>query len=163
MISPFVEITHQHRFSSGRKRNKCEPCTTNQKQTTLKRKKKTMRKVHSFTEARRITRCHGFTSREEFMEYNCAGSYQVPKNADILYVNEWKGWDDFLGLMLSFPEARHVARTQLRYIETKEDYLKFMENKGYKDDELTSRLPYRPDVYYKHQWTSWDDWLGLNE
>ena len=48
--------------------------------------------VHSFHEARRIVRGHGFSSVEEFLEYECAGAYQVPKNANIIYQNEWKGW-----------------------------------------------------------------------
>ena len=54
--------------------------------------------VHSFHEARRIVRGHGFSSVEEFLEYECAGAYQVPKNANIIYQNEWKGWVSLLQL-----------------------------------------------------------------
>jgi len=29
------------------------------------------------------------------------------------------------------------------------------------DDDLASRLPMRPDLYYKTQWVSWEDFLGV--
>ena len=73
---------------------------------------------------------------------------------------EWKGWDDFLGLPLSFLEARSVARS-LNGVTDKVSYLELMENRGSRipDDDIASRLPYRPDLKYKTEWRGWDDFL----
>merc|ERR1712086_971206 len=80
------------------------------------------RRLFSFDEARRIARGHGFDSREEFLEYTCPGAYQLPKDADAVWSNDWRGWKDFLGVTLAFEEGRNVARA-LRGIETEEEYL----------------------------------------
>ena len=45
------------------------------------------RRLYSFEEARKIARGHGFDSREEFIEYECAGAYQLPKDADKVWKN----------------------------------------------------------------------------
>ncbi|KAL3766050.1 hypothetical protein ACHAWU_002765 [Discostella pseudostelligera] len=131
------------------------PATTNTK-TTRKSKR-----LYSFQEARRIARGHGFDSYEEFVEYTCPGAYQIPKDANIVWKEEWRGWDDFLGLPLSFPEARIIARS-LSGISSEESYLELMKNKSssISDDDIASRLPYRPDLKYKTEWMSWDDFLN---
>ncbi|KAL7437085.1 hypothetical protein ACHAXH_008789 [Discostella pseudostelligera] len=132
------------------------PTTT----TNTKRTNKSKR-LYSFQEARRIARGHGFDSYEEFMEYTCPGAYQIPKDANIVWKEEWRGWDDFLGLPLSFPEARSIARS-LNGITTEESYLELMKNKSssISDDDTASRLPYRPDLKYKTEWMGWDDFLN---
>ncbi len=73
---------------------------------------------------------------------------------------EWKGWDDFLGLPLSFLEARSVAQS-LNGVTDKASYLEVMENRDSRipDDDIASRLPYRPDLKYKTEWRGWDDFL----
>ena len=43
---------------------------------------KSSRRLYNFEEARKIARGHGFDSKEEFIEYECAGAYQLPKDAD---------------------------------------------------------------------------------
>ena len=45
------------------------------------------RRLYSFEEARKIARGHGFDSKEEFIEYECAGAYQLPKDADKVWKN----------------------------------------------------------------------------
>jgi hypothetical protein len=60
---------------------------------------------------------------------------------------------------LSFEQGREVARTL--QLKSEEEYLKLMEDKTIDDNELASRLPYRPDLRYKHEWQGWDDWLGV--
>ena len=78
-------------------------------------------------------------------------------------MQEWKGWDDFLGLPLSFLDARTIARS-LDGITTEASYLELMENKSSRlpdgDDNMASRLPYRPDLKYKMEWKGWDDFLN---
>lgn len=127
--------------------------------------KRRQKRLYSFKEARKIARAYGFTSQTEFLEYECAGCYQLPKNVETLYRNEWKGWEDFLGVSLSYGEGRLVAR-KLGMVK-KEAYLKLKEEESKTidasvvDDDLILRLPYRPDLYYK-EWVSWEDWLGIN-
>lgn len=116
------------------------------------------RELYPFEEARKIARGHGFDSKQEFLDYECAGAYQLPKNADTVWREQWTSWEDFLGIPLDFEQGRKVARTL--ELKSQEDYLKLMKSKTIKDDELASRLPYRPDLKYKQEWISWDDWLG---
>jgi len=85
------------------------------------------KKIYSFQEARRLARGHGFSSKEEFLLYDCPGAYQLPKNPndiyqeeekireasdedrearigrlpyrpDIYYQNSWLGWEDYLDI-----------------------------------------------------------------
>lgn len=124
------------------------------------------KKLYSFEEARRIARGHGFSSVEEFLAYDCPGVYQVPKNCPELYPQEWQSWEDFLGLALDFETAcKHVSSLGWK---SKEEYWRWMESdargkKGGVEDEShwMYRLPYRPDLYYKDSWISWDQFLGL--
>jgi len=118
------------------------------------------KKLYPFIEARKIARGHGFQTKEEFIEYECAGAYQLPKNPDEVWKNEWRGWDDFLGVPLPFHQGREVARA-LEGIRSSEDYFELMRRKPFDDNDLASRLPFRPDLFYKSDWQSWDDWLGL--
>ncbi|KAL3816831.1 hypothetical protein ACHAXA_005109 [Cyclostephanos tholiformis] len=116
------------------------------------------RRLFSFVEARRIARGHGFDSREEFVEYSCPGAYQLPKDADVVWAEEWRGWDDFLGVTLSFEHGRDVARA-LDGICTEDSYLDYINGGTISDDDVASRLPYRPDLKYKDEWLGWDDFL----
>jgi hypothetical protein len=115
-------------------------------------------RLYPFNEARKIARGHGFESKQEFIDYECAGAYQLPKNPESEWSDDWRGWDDFLGVPLSFYGGRQVARTL--NLKSEEEYLKLMESKTIDDNELASRLPYRPDLRYKQEWQGWDDWLG---
>ena len=47
--------------------------------------KKASKRLYSFHEARKIARGHGFDSKDEFIEYECAGAYQLPKDADVVW------------------------------------------------------------------------------
>eukprot|EP00550_Attheya_septentrionalis_P007653 CAMPEP_0198279938 /NCGR_PEP_ID=MMETSP1449-20131203/131_1 /TAXON_ID=420275 /ORGANISM="Attheya septentrionalis, Strain CCMP2084" /LENGTH=122 /DNA_ID=CAMNT_0043975189 /DNA_START=186 /DNA_END=554 /DNA_ORIENTATION=- len=120
---------------------------------------KAKKRLYPFREARKIARNYGFT-KEEFIEYECAGAYQLPKNPDHVWSDEWKGWDDFLGTPLTFEQGRQVART-LENASTQEEYMELIQIKACDDDDIKSRLPYRPDLKYKNDgWIDWSDWLG---
>mmetsp|Transcript_59046 Transcript_59046/g.70423 ORF Transcript_59046/g.70423 Transcript_59046/m.70423 type:complete len:155 (-) Transcript_59046:870-1334(-) len=119
---------------------------------------KSKRAIFSFQDARKIARNYGFDTREEFLSYSCPGAYQLPKNPDVIWADEWKGWDDFLGVMLPFEEGRNVARA-LESVSKMEDYLALFETKVISDDDKASRLPYRPDLRYKDKWLGWENWL----
>jgi hypothetical protein len=117
-----------------------------------------MKIKYTFQEARRITRKHGFQSPEEFLEYECPGAYGVQKNVLDMYKNDWKGWDDFLGVPPSYEEGKIYLKG--KGLCTREEYECFLEqHKDDNDDDLSSRLPWRPDLYYKSEWKSWEDWL----
>jgi len=124
------------------------------------------RRLYSWTDARRKARTYGFTSRQEFVDYECAGSYQLPKNADEVWADEFTDWEDFLGVPpRNLEEARAVARTMARDmgVRTEEAYLEMKKEGGdaISEDDAASRLPLRPDLYYKADWISWDDFLGI--
>jgi len=55
-------------------------------------------------------------------------------------------------------EGRKVARA-LKGIETKECFLDLIKSKSIPNDDIASRLPYRPDLKYKNEWLGWDDFL----
>ena len=122
------------------------------------------RLIYTWNEARAKARAYGFSTQQEFVDYECAGTYQLPKNADEVWAEEWTSWDDFLGVRLGFDQARDIARTCLaggHGVDSEEKYLELMRGKTIGDDELSSRLPLRPDLYYKAEWVSWQDFLGL--
>ena len=65
-------------------------------------------------EALSLTRCCNAGAcgriREEFETYGCAGAYSLPRNPDEVWKDSWEGWDDFLGVMRSFQDARDKSR-----------------------------------------------------
>jgi len=138
-----------------------EPCRKGTDGTSTSTTKKS--KLYTFQEARRIARGHGFDSKEEFLDYSCPGAYQLPKDPDVVWKDEWISWDDFLGIVYTdFSFARTIAREELR-LPTQEAYMKLWEEKKIKDDDAAIRLPYRPDLHFKNEWISWDDWLGTTQ
>jgi hypothetical protein len=122
------------------------------------------KKLYSFEEARRIARGHGFANRQEFLEYECPGAYQLPKDPDDVWRDEWRGWDDWLGVPWTWEEGRALVRKRLfagaATREAYEDLLR--KDSSVRFDPDLSRLPHRPDLYYKNDgWKGWDDWLGI--
>ena len=120
------------------------------------------RKLYTFAEARKKARTYGFTSEEEFIDYECAGTYQLPKNCHEVWSDEFTDWDDFLGVPLKFNEAKHLVRQTLvkeKGVESETSYVELIKSGKISDDELASRLPLRPDLYYKAEWISWDNFL----
>lgn len=145
-------------------------CRQDNNQNETKKKIQKARSLYSFSQARCMARSYGFASREEFVEYECAGSYKLPRNPHEVWTSEWTSWDDFLGIPMAFAEGRTVAR-QLG-IQNREEYLswwteqqKIIKNNQTGVDKpfllLAGRLPYRPDLKYKTEWQGWEDWLGL--
>ena len=35
-------------------------------------------------------------SREEWDEYSCPGAYRLPNDPDVVWADDWQGWDDWL-------------------------------------------------------------------
>ncbi|EJK76811.1 hypothetical protein THAOC_01406, partial [Thalassiosira oceanica] len=86
-----------------------------------------------------------------------AGAYQLPKDADVVWKDDWTSWEDFLGVTLTFEAGREVARTM--EVATEDDYMRLMKSKTIPEEDVASRLPFRPDLMYKDNWNGWDDFL----
>lgn len=141
-------------------------------QSKNKNKNRKKKALYVFSEARKIARGHGFSDKEEFFEYDCAGAYQLPKNAHEVWSEEWTSWENFLGVPFKdFEEAREVARTRVGVssttewkVSTEEEYRDLFSKKEISDGDIASRLPYRPDLKYKNKgWVSWEDFLSSGE
>mmetsp|Transcript_32965 Transcript_32965/g.77021 ORF Transcript_32965/g.77021 Transcript_32965/m.77021 type:complete len:244 (-) Transcript_32965:128-859(-) len=120
------------------------------------------KRIFSWIEARRYAHSFGFETREEYQEYGCPGAYSLPKKPDEVYAKEWVDWDDWLGTMLPFEEARERSRSQ--QIASNADWMELVSEAGDKNIEwFDDRVPIWPDTYRKYQdkWNGWDDWLGL--
>ena len=135
-----------------------EDTTTTSRKTTTKNA--TKRPLYSFTDARRMARTYQFSTKEEFLDYDCPGAYQLPKNPDQVWEQEWKGWEDWLGVRLEFDTARTTARALK--LQSATDYMELIASNTLDDNDDASRLPYQPDKIYKKEWISWEDWLGTH-
>jgi len=58
------------------------------------------KKFYPFDEASRLAREHGFSSVEEFLNYDYPGVYEVAKHSGELYPNEWLTWEDVQVMLL---------------------------------------------------------------
>lgn len=110
------------------------------------------KKLYSFEEARRFARAQNHGSLEEFLAYDCPGAYQLPKNCDEIYKDEgWIGWEDFLGIIYTFDEARQRVREMNCRSEAEYRQLQ----------QQDARLPAEPEIKYQVEWHSWKHFLEL--
>eukprot|EP00547_Thalassionema_nitzschioides_P014566 CAMPEP_0194253706 /NCGR_PEP_ID=MMETSP0158-20130606/30449_1 /TAXON_ID=33649 /ORGANISM="Thalassionema nitzschioides, Strain L26-B" /LENGTH=177 /DNA_ID=CAMNT_0038991491 /DNA_START=10 /DNA_END=540 /DNA_ORIENTATION=+ len=156
--SSFVAVNHkkiglrQHLPSFHLLMSSAQDNTNNKDMSTRAIKSRTL---YTFSEARKKGRAYGFTSKEEFVDYECAGSYQLPKNADEVWADDWTSWEDFLGIPLTFDQAKMTVRDLVEKdatLNSEEAYLELKRGGTISDDELASRLPLKPDLYYKAEW-----------
>jgi len=119
--------------------------------------------VLPFDEARRCVQAIGFGCRLEWDEWVADGKKSpflgpyVPNDPEAMYAEEWEGWDDFLGVILPFKQARLVSR--LLGLKSQEDWYNFVEADAVRLRSL--RLPALPSVYYASEWQGYEDWLAL--
>lgn len=96
--------------------------------------------------------------RYRFMGFYPDGPAYVPEAPDDVYADEWRGWDDWLGVILPYEEAKRVAASL--GVSSQEQWWQFAEG----NDKLLMRLriPATPHLYYRNgEWQGYDDWLGL--
>ncbi len=126
-------------------------------------------KLLPFAQARETVRSIGFGTKEEWDEWVAEGKSMpwlgpyMPSRPDLMYEEEWEGWDDWLGTMLPFDEARRLAHTVCRTlgVDSQESWWALVaERPGF---VASSRLPARPHIVYAASWRGYDDWLGRNE
>ncbi|CAL1162454.1 unnamed protein product [Cladocopium goreaui] len=125
--------------------------------------RKRYRRVLPFDEARRCVQAIGFGCRNEWDDWVADGKKSpflgpyVPNDPEAMYAEEWEGWDDFLGIILDFKEARLVSR--MLGLQSQEDWYSFVEADAVRLRSL--RLPALPSVYYAAEWQGYEDWLAL--
>ena len=95
----------------------------------------------------------------------------------VVWSAEWQGWDDFLGVMLPFDEARALLRSLGVSDQAELEALKAasadMErsdpsawNGGHAlrtreaDGPDLGRVPVKPDLYDRAEWAGWSDFTG---
>jgi len=137
-------------------------------------------KVMPFVQARAMARSMGLTTKEEWDDYACPGTYRLPSAPDSMWATEWQGWDDWLGAMLPWDEACTLARSlglpdQQAYLAMRaatasteradKDAWNGAHALRLRQPNLDvcdlERLPAKPDVFYKKKWTNWNDFLGV--
>lgn len=127
--------------------------------------RKRFRRFLPFDEARRCAQALGFESKEDWDDWVSEGKKSpflgpyMPSDPEAMYAEEWQGWDDFLGVILKFDEARDVVR--VLGLQNQEEWFRFAEQDPVRLRAL--RLPVKPRVYYRDQWKGYDHWLGLPE
>ena len=132
-----------------------------------------------FPDARAIARTLNVPAVEEWDDYRGRGPYALPTDPEVVWSEEWVGWEDWLGFMLPFDDARQRAselglRSEEEYLAIKRETQETEQSdpsawNGQHALTLRSRnpcapdlarLPLRPDLYYKLEWKGWEYYLG---
>jgi len=158
-----------------------DPTATGRERYFLREKKVATTGVRSrmltFEEARRVVRAEYLASKNDYTRWWIANlPARLPRNPQIRYKGEWKGWNDFLGnnndlfpikhkSYRDFFSARDFARS-LKF-RTKEEWMEAYEKGMIPDD-----IPKHPSKVYGltfsgkpkrgGHWVSWKDWLGFS-
>jgi hypothetical protein len=92
---------------------------------------------------------------DEAVSSGLLGAY-VPARPDEMYAPEWVSWEEWLGLMRSYEETRHLAVNVLG-LGSLDEYIIFVRQNPKRAEGL--RIPVRPDVKYKEEWASEEDFF----
>jgi hypothetical protein len=92
---------------------------------------------------------------DEAVSSGLLGAY-VPARPDEMYAPEWVSWDEWLGLMRSYEETRHLAVNVLG-LQSLDEYINFVRQNPKRAEGL--RIPVRPDIKFKEEWTSEEDFF----
>ena len=123
------------------------------------------RKYRSFEEARKYARNEKLNSREAWYKSGERPN-DIPCNPHRTYKDSgWVNWGDWLGTgnisshnrnFRSFEDAREYIRNE--NLDSAKDWQKWSKSSNRPDD-----IPANPYHFYRDSWTSWADWLGINE
>lgn len=115
-----------------------------------------------FREAREQVRQQGFTSRNQYKRWvreERVGLGNLPINPDVVYADEWEGWENYLGIKedMTFEEAReHIKPFNL---STSTEFSKWSSS-----GKRPSNFPSTPKLkYYKEGWINWKHFLGAED
>lgn len=149
----FSEEEHRHHDEHENEDEEIEQTAYGNRSLFWTRKYRTL---IPYEHARRRAIGLGLRSKEEWNEYLEDGNLEhgsyLPNNPEEMYQEEWTGWDDFLGIMRPYEEARHIVKSVLK-LKTMEEYKQFIKADAKRAEGL--RIPARPDIVYKSKW--WDE------
>lgn len=122
------------------------------------------RKLLPYEYARRRAIQLGLHSKQEWDAYIADGELEhgpyLPILPEEMYQEDWVSWEEFLGCMRSYDEARHIVRNILK-LSSMEQYELFIRA----DPERAAglRLPLEPaKIYHDNGWISADHFLGID-
>eukprot|EP00873_Tetraselmis_striata_P015604 jgi/Tetstr1/435868/TSEL_024756.t1 len=78
--------------------------------------RKKYKSVLPFHEVQRMAQGMGLRSKDDWDEWVNEGKKSpwfgpyMPSDPDVIYADEWEGWDAFLGVMLPYNKARKISR-----------------------------------------------------
>ena len=120
------------------------------------------RRLIPYESARARAMSLGLRSKAEWDEYqvdreSCEHGPYLPNKPDLMYPNEWVSWEEFLGIMRPYEEARGLVRTL--GIQNWDAYQDFVRSDKKRAEGL--RIPAKPHIFYRDKgWTSFEDFFG---
>lgn len=103
----------------------------------------------------------GLRSKEEWddiREFGKAfhGAHLVSQ-PDLMYAKEWISWEEFLGVMRPYDEARDLVQNQLK-LTCMADYIAYVKEDTKRAEDL--RIPAKPEIVYREKgWTTEEDFF----
>ncbi|CAJ1949009.1 unnamed protein product [Cylindrotheca closterium] len=123
---------------------------------------KRYRKLVPYEAARLTAMKLGLRSKEEWddiREFGKAfhGAHLVSR-PDELYRKEWISWEEFLGVMRPYSEAKQMVQEELK-LQSMEEYISFVKEDIKRAESL--RIPAKPEIYYRDKgWTGEEDFFN---
>lgn len=122
------------------------------------------RRLIPYEHARKSVMKLGLRSKEEWDEYVADGKKShgpyLPSRPDEMYSDDWESWEEFLGLMRPYEDARNLVQHVLR-LKTNEEYSNFVKDDPKRAEGL--RIPAKPDVVYEGKgWSGFDAFFGTS-
>lgn len=116
------------------------------------------RELNPYEECRRRVLRFGHRSKEDWDDAASSGQLgqYVPNRPDEMYAPEWTDWDEFLGVMRDYESTRNLA-VRVLGLKTFDEYVLFVRRDPRRAEGL--RIPLRPDIYYKDDWVSEEDFF----
>ena len=117
------------------------------------------RKINPYEKVRTRVLGFGHRSKDDWDDAVSSGQLgqYVPSYPDEMYAPEWISWEEWLGLMRSYDDAKNLA-TNILGFSNLDNYLLFVKSNSKRAEGL--RIPVRPDKYYKDEWIDEDSFFG---
>lgn len=125
---------------------------------------KRYRKHFPYEYARKEAMSLGLRSKDEWDEYLADGKVYhgayLPNRPDEMYALEWISWEEFLGIMRSYDEAKDLVQNVLK-LRNMGEYIDFVSANTKRAEGL--RIPAKPHIVYKGKgWISPEDFFGVD-
>lgn len=125
---------------------------------------KKYRRLVPYESARRTAMRLGLRSREEWEDIRqfgkaFHGAHSVSR-PDLMYAKEWVSWEEFLGVMRPYEEAKRIVQDDLG-LSSMEEYIAFVKEDTRRAEDL--RIPAKPEIVYRDKgWQGDDDFFGTS-